>query len=227
MIRLLPLAVIPFLMLAAATRAEEKIAIRTLGLRADEMPEVFVRTGKDYMPLPFSSVQPGETVMALATDPLTLHRSETGPDGKVGYPIAHRVKLPQQAAGILLLGWKNGDGARYVAIRDEFANARYNDWLLINASVHPVAFKSGNTGRPVPLKPGAAITHRIQAGKNEGVEIVAQAPLKGKIRTFYSTFWPVRADRRSVVVFVDDGEKIAVKNISDPLAPAVADKKAD
>lgn len=98
------------------------------------------------------------------------------------------MKLPPQAAGILLLSWKDVENARFVAIKDEFAKALYNDWLLINASVHPVTFKAGDTATPLLLKPGVSTTHRINAAKGEGVEITAQAALKGKVRTFYSTF---------------------------------------
>lgn len=88
---------------------------------------------------------------------------------------------------------------------------------MINASSHPIAFKAGDTAKPLLLKPGVSTTHPVTAAKGEGIEITAQASLKGKVRTFYSTFWPVYADKRSVVVFVDDGTRILVKRISDSL----------
>lgn len=227
MILVPPVCAAVLLALAGVAAASgETIALRTLALRADELPEIFVNMGKEYLPLRFSEVQPAEPVRVLAANPLPIYRRAVGADGKAGFAIVHRVKLPEPAAGILLLGWKQGDGTRLVAIKDEFAKAAYNDWLLINASSLPVAFQAGETATPLLLQPGVSTTHRIRAAKNEGLAVVAQAPIKGKARTFFSTFWPVYADKRSVVVFVDDGEKILVKRISDPLAAADPGKKA-
>jgi hypothetical protein len=217
MIHLIPTILISMLALSGAARAQDKIAVRTLALRPEEIPGLFIHTGKEHSPLGFSAVQPGEVVMAQAANPLPLLRSGTGADGKAAYVVAHKVKLPDQSAGILLLGWKEGEEARFVAIKDEFAKAAYNDWLLINASSRPVAFKAGETATPLLLKPGVSTTHRIGAAKGEGVAVTAQAPIKGKTRTFFSTYWPAYPDKRSVVIFVDDGEKIVCKRISDAL----------
>jgi len=54
-----------------------------------------------------------------------------------------------------------------------------------------------------------------------------QAPLKGKVRTFFSNFWPVYADKRSVVVFVNDNDRIIVKRISDSMAPTIPEKNEE
>jgi len=226
MIRILPTVAASLLVLVGVARSDETIAIRTLALRADEMPELFIHTGKEYLPLGFSAVQPSDTVRAQSANPLPLYRRGAAADGKNGFVIAYHVKLPDRAAGILLLGWKQGEDAHFVAIKDEYSKAGYNDWLLINASSHPVAFKAGEKASPLLLKPGLSTTHRISAAKGEGMAVSAQAPLKGKAKTFFSTFWPVYADKRSVVVFVDDGAKILVKRISDPLAAPVSDKRA-
>jgi hypothetical protein len=226
MIRILTVAAAALLFFNANARGEDgTIAVRTLALRADEMPELFLHTGKEYLPLRFSAVQPTETLQVLAANPLPLYRSGTDANGKAGFIIAHRVKLPDRAAGILLLGWKQGEEPRFVPVKDEFAKAGYNDWLLINASQHPVAFKAGETATPLLLKPGVSVTHRIGAEKGEGIAVTAQAPLKGKVKTFFSTFWPVYADKRSLVVFVDDGTRILVKRISDSLAAPDPAKK--
>ena len=228
MSRILPTVAASLILLAGMVSAsDETLALRTLALRADEMPELFIHTGKEYLPLRFSAVQPSETVKALAANPLTLYRAGVDANGKSGFVIAHRVKLPDQATGILLLGWRQGEDPGFVAIKDEFAKAGYNDWLLINASSQPVAFQPGETATPLLLKPGASTTHRIGAAKGEGIAVTAQAPIKGKARTFFSTFWPVYADKRSVVVFVDDGARILVKRISDPLDTPAPDNESD
>jgi hypothetical protein len=198
----------------------QTIDIRTLAMRAEQMPEVFVKDAKDHVPLQFSSAQPTGVVRALAASPLPLYRRETDADGKQGFVVSQQVKLPDGANGILLLGWIDGDKSRYIAIKDDFAAARFNDWLLVNASTRPVAFRVGDTGKPILLKPGVSTTHRIPVAEGEGATVLAQAPLNGKDKVFYSTYWPVYAGKRSVVLFVDDGPKILVKRISDPLAPA-------
>lgn len=228
MTRLLPTIAAALLLIAGVVRgADETIALRTLALRADEMPELFINTGEQYLPLRFSAVQPAERVRALAANPLPLYRSDHGAESKDGFVVAHSVKLPDRAAGVLLLGWKQGNDPRFVAIKDDFSKAAYNDWLLINASKLPVVFQAGEKATPLLLKPGVSTTHRISAAKGEGVAVTAQAPIKGKARTFFSTFWPVYADKRSVVVFVDDGAKILVKRISDPLHPSQPPKTQD
>ena len=38
-----------------------------------------------------------------------------------------------------------------------------------------------------------------------------------KPAVFYSTYWPARKDRCTVIVFADDGERILVCRISDRL----------
>ena len=198
----------------------QTIGIRTLAMRAGAMPEVHVRDAKGHLPLRFSPVQPSEVVGALTANPLPLYRRETDAKGKEGFVVSQQVKLPDGANGILLLGWADGGKTRYVAIKDDFSAARYNDWLLINASTRPVAFRVGDSGKPILLKPGVSTTHRIPVAEGEGATVLAQAPLDGKDKVFYSTYWPVYAGKRSIVLFVDDGPKILVKRISDSLAPA-------
>ena len=117
------------------------------------------------------------------------------------------------------MGWAAGKETRYVAIDDDFGSARFNDWLLINTGKRPVAFTVGEKSKPVLIAPGASVTHRVGAEKGKGTAVLAQAPIRGKTKTFFSTYWPVHPDKRAVVLFVDDGEKIRVKRITDKLAP--------
>lgn len=158
---------------------------------------------------------------ALAADPLPLYRSEIDAKGNQAFVVAHRVKVPAGASGLLLLGWAVGDQARYVALADDFAAARFNDWLLINASSRPVAFKVGRDAQAVMVASGGSATCRITAPPGQGAAVLAQAPIDGEPKVFFSTYWPVRGDQRTVVVFADDGpDRILVKRISDKLAPA-------
>jgi hypothetical protein len=179
------------------------------------MPEVYLKGPDEYVALEFSAVQPAAAIRAVAVNPLPLYTSEMNDKGQQAFVAGHKVKIPAGSGGILLLGWTDGGQSRYVAIKDNFGSARYNDWLLINAASRPVAFMVGENAKAVVVKPGTSTTHRISARKGEGAAVLAQAPFDGEARTFFSTYWPVYDNRRSVVLFIDDGERIRVKRISD------------
>ena len=202
-----------------ASVSAQTLGVRTLALRSGEMPEVYVKGPKNHILLEFSSVQPGELLQALKANPLPLYTKGMNAEGEEAFKVSSKVKLPSGAKGVLIMGWTAGEETRYVAIEDNFAAARFNDWLLINTGTRPVAFTVGEKARPVMLPPGGSVTHRVGAERGKGTAVLAQAPIRGKTRTFFSTYWPVHPDKRTVVLFVDDGEKIRVKRISDPLAP--------
>lgn len=207
-------------LLAAGAAPGQTIGVRTLALRAGEMPEVFLRGSKDHHPLKFSAVQPSPVVRAAAANPLPIYKSALDQEGKPAFTVVQQVKLPSGAKGVLLLGWSAGDTIRYVAMEDDFGSAGFNDWLLINTTARPIAFKVGEKAAPVQVAPGSSRTYKIATDKNKGAAVLAQAPFDGKAKTFYSTYWPVHAGKRAVVLFVEDGQKIRVKRISDALAPA-------
>jgi hypothetical protein len=218
--RLQTLAIAFLSLLVASLTSAQTISVRTLALRADPLPEVYLQGPKGHHALSFSATQPDEAVQVVAANPLPLYTSGLDSEGKEAFVVAQTVKVPAGAKGILLLAWKSDEETRYVAINDDFATARFNDWLLINAGVKPIAFSVGENSQPAVIAPGAAMTHRIEADKGKGAAVLAQAPFKGKAKTFFSTYWPVHADKRTIVIFVDDGSKIRVKRISDKLAPA-------
>jgi len=196
----------------------QTINVRTLALRAGEMPEVYLRNGEEYEKLRFSAVQPSATVSATRVNPLPLYKLEMDEEGKDVYVVTERIKIPTGARGILLMAWKSGDEARYLAIKDDFRKARFNDWLLINTSKRPIIFKVGEKAKPFIVKPGSSDTYplkKVREGK--GTEVTAHAKFKGKIKLFFSTYWPVFPGNRMVVLFIDDGRKIRVKRISDKL----------
>lgn len=87
MIHILPKIAVSLLLLSLVVRSEEKIAVRTLALRADEMPVLFIHTGTEYLSLDFSAVQPGEIAMALTANPLPLYPST---------PLPQRSRWRQQ-----------------------------------------------------------------------------------------------------------------------------------
>ena len=214
------LATLAFTLTGLCPAPAQTINVRTLALRAEDMPRAYIKGPKDFVPLRFSSVQPGKAVRALAANPLPIYRTEVDAKGKAAHVVADQVNLPVGARGILLLGWSGGGKARYIAVKDDFAAAKYNDWLLINTCSRPVAFKVGEKSKPILLKPGTSTTYRITVAKGEGASVLAQAPFNGKDTIFFSTYWPVYSGKRSVVLFVDDGPKIIARRISDKLTKA-------
>ena len=217
MIRQVLVVIIVPLLLSGWVGAQETIAVRTLALRTGDMPDVHLRGVKEHVALEFSAIQPGEMLRAMAANPLPLYLREADSRGNEAWVVAHRVKIPAGAKGILLLAVPDGDQSRFLAINDDFAGARYNDWLLINASSKPIAFAVGEKAKPVLIASGTSVTHRVTVTRGQGTVVLAQAPIDDKPTVFYSTYWPVYDDRRTVVLFADSGPKILVKRISDML----------
>lgn len=204
--------------LLAGAAGAQATKVRVLALKSGDFPELFLRGAEAHLPIRFSNIQPGEVMPALRANPLPIYRRDTNDEGEEIYVVAHKVKLPSGSGGILLLAWKAGDELRFVAIEDNFGSARYNDWLLINTGARPIAFKVGEDTKPIIVKPGSSSSYRIRAEKGSGATVLAQAPFDGESKTFFSTFWPVYANKRTIVLFVDDGEKIRVKRISDKVS---------
>ncbi len=203
---------------ASGVAQQSMISVRPMALQAGEMPEIHLMGENGRQPVTFSAAQPGEPILARTATPLPLYESRTDPEGNREWVVSQRVRIPAGAREILLLGWPSGDGARYIAIADDFSQARFNDWLLINASSRSVAFAAGEEARPVVVRPGNSDTHRFNLRENEGVAVRAYTPVNDEPTVFYSTYWPVRQDRRSVILFADDGERILVRRIADRLA---------
>ena len=156
----------------------QTLGLRSLNLGKEELPEVFVRGEENHILLRFSRRQPTKAVEVLrANTTLPIYRRETNEDGEETFAVADKVKVPSGAKGILLLAWAKGDGVRYVAIEDNFAAARFDRWLLINAGSRPVALQVGEGTKPVVIKPGSSTTHKIEApGGNSAQSMKLHGP---------------------------------------------------
>lgn len=215
------LSVALFSLAGSVSSIAQKISVRTMAMNPAKMPELFFKTEGDepLTEVPWPARQPSASIVALRDGSLPLYRSESNEDGKETISVAQRVKVPAGASEILLLGWADGDKVRFRAIKDDFLGADFNDWLLINFSSKVIAFKVGEKSRPIKVESGGSELYRISVPKNKGATAVGQASIRGKIRTFYSTFLPVKDGQRSMMLFTDDGEKIRAKRIVDELAP--------
>jgi len=205
---------------AARAAGEKTIGVRTLAIGPVDPAEMFMQGAKGYQAVRFSDVQPSAPVRVVFKNPLPVFLPKTGPDGKESYAVAGSAKLPAGARGLLLLCWQSGNTVKFKAIRDDFDSAGAGDWMLVNAADKAVAFKLGKDAKPIRVAPGASRVYRIGAAKNKGAAVTAAIPAgkDGKEwKLFFSTYWPVYADKRCLVLFVSDGEKIRVKRITDKI----------
>ncbi len=203
-----------------AAAAEKTLGVRTLMLESGELPETYLKGAKGHLPVRFSNIQPSKPLRVLYKNPLPIFRTGTDPEGNEVFTEVGSAKLPPNARGILLLCWQSGDTTRFKAIRDDFDSARSGEWMLINATTKPIAFRIGKDTKAIRVAPGSSETHRISAKANKGAAVTAATPAGKEWKMFFSTYWPVYADKRCLVLFVADGEKIRVKRITDRIVKA-------
>jgi hypothetical protein len=206
------------LMSGIAWAQEPSVSVRTLQLATGEMPDswVLVANEKEPVKLTWLTAQPTEPLRVVIEEgKLKLFRYSMGETGNMVVDDVRLIPLPEAAAEVLLLAWTSDGKGRYVAIKDYFLQAKFDDWIAINTSPHPVAVRAGRTSDPVRVDPGKSIVFRPKIEEGKGVEIIAQSPHKGKPKTFLSTYWPAFAGQRTMIVFYWDGERMRAKRIGD------------
>jgi len=197
----------------------EQIEVRTLSLIPGEIPECFVEGKEGLEPLAFSTIQPTPPVELKVEGHLPIYRADAPEPGKPGPPLAAKVKLPGSKE-VLLLVMNVGRELRFVALEDNIGAAGPADWMLINATTRPIAFRVGGAGDPVRINPGTSKLERIRAKEDQGAAVEAHALFDDGPKKIYSTYWAIRAGKRSIVLFVESGEKIKVKQITEAIGGA-------
>lgn len=205
------------LLVGSAWSQNPTVSLRTLQLGEGNLPEswVVVKDAKEPVKLTWQTSQPTEPLQVLHDGQLKLFRYSLDPTGKAKADDVRAVKLPDGADEVLLLVWPNGDQSRYVAIKDQFLKADFNDWMAINASPNPVAIQAGSKSMPVKVEPGKSVIFKPDIEEGKGVEMIAMAPRKGELKTFLSTYWPAFAGQRTLILFYDDGDRMCAKRIGD------------
>lgn len=197
-----------------------EINMRTLALvKTGDLQERYVKVGQEYLALSFSYTQPGEVLPVFADESsLPLYESVESNRGMVSYRMVMEVKLPAGAKGVLLLGWMSSEGPRYLAVDDDYLSAKYDKWLLINTASKDVAFRIGDDNKPLILPANSVRNYKLTAPEGTGVSVIGKAKWGEEVKTFYSTYWPVRANERGIVIFFyHKGERIALRKITDTL----------
>lgn len=205
-------------MLAVSLCAQDlTISLRTMQLGGGKMPDLYVKAANAKEPAKISwlDTQPTEPIQVIHDGSLKLLRQITDAEGKSALEIAADVKLPSGAKEVLLLAWESDGSAKYIAIQDQFLNAKFNDWMAINTSRNPVAILAGDDGKPVRVDAGSSVIFQPNIEEGKGVKILAQAARDGEVKPFLSTYWPAFEKQRTMIIFYDDGEKMRARRIGD------------
>ncbi len=195
------------------------IEVRVLALgNAVNMPERFLSTEEGYEKLSFSNRKPSEIIEANTGELLPIFERAKDPNAESEYSIAEQVNLPKGSKSVLLLCWVSKEGGlRYYPINNSIKGADYNDWLMVNTTSKTVGFQIGQKQKPVFLKPKGIKNYKVVAEKGKGVPVVGRAKFNGEIDTFYSTYWRIRGNERSIIIFTEVGNKIKAIKIGDRL----------
>lgn len=208
-----------FALIGIASAQAEKVSLRTLQLGGNEMPESWVQVAdaKEPVKVTWWTTQPTEPLSVLHEGSLKFYRYGQNAEGKPILEVSEIIKLPPSAKEVLLLGWTTKDGVtKYLAIEDQFLNAKFNDWLAINTSPNPVVFLAGEKNKPLSIGPGKSLIFSPNIQEGKGVKILAQSKRGDeKMKIFFSTYWPAFAKQRTMILFYDDGEKMRARRIGD------------
>lgn len=199
--------------------AQQKISVRTMALSGIESDPLFFATQGDekWVPVDWSRRQPSMPAVTFAQEGvLPLFRMEMDPEGKSAYKVAHPVKIPAGAKEILLFAWMVEGKLQLQPVDDDFLGKQHNRWLLINFSGKEIAFRVGDESKPILLKSKASKLYTINVDENKPASILGQARIRGtEPKLFYSSYFPVKAGRRTIVIFTDEGDKIRTKLVAD------------
>ncbi|MCW1886674.1 hypothetical protein OKA04_18190 [Luteolibacter flavescens] len=115
-------------------------------------------------------------------------------------------KLPAGESGsflLLVLSDKKGQW-KILPVADDASRFAAGDRFMINATVAPVAVRFDK--QRIRLDPGRSSYFKSPVGKAEGdkIEIEMFQEVKGALKPFNSTYWPVAKDLRTVVLIYPD-----------------------
>lgn len=211
----LPFYLLFFIQLPLAAQSE-KLSIRTLSLHAVKMPELFTPDGKTLLPLTFSNVEPSKPFEVNRLNGLPIYTTPIIADDKA--PPSYIVKLPGTAPAILLLAWLGPEGTPvFLAFPDVSATAGRKDWMVINSTSKHIAMQIGADKKPVAVKAGSQKSIHVDVPANVGSAVTIAAMMEDSWKPFYKTYWAIYEDKRCLILIIQDGEKMRVKQIFEDL----------
>lgn len=203
--------------LSAQTRFT--VGVRTLALDQNiTQAERYVKTKEGYETLVFMIRHPGEIIEAYVDETgLPIFRKIQVPGQQDTYQVASSVNFTEGAKSILVLGWGLPENERYLSVDDNLLGAGYNDWLMINTSSRTVGLRIGKGEKPFMIEPNRIEKCKVASPEGLGAAVLGRAKFDGEVKTFYSTYWPIRSGERSIVVFFEQGDRMRLRKISDTL----------
>jgi len=205
------------LVIPALAQVKSEVSVRTLQLGSGEMPEAWVNVSGEKEPVKVTWLgsQPTRPLNVIHNGSLDLLHYPNRSEENAKPELLRTVALPADSGEVLLLGMADGKAGKYVAIKDSFIDAKFNDWMAINTSGQTVAFIAGEDPKPVVLKAGASTIFHPKTEERTGVKFIAKAERKGEIITFYSTYLPAFSGQRTLIIFYHDGKRMRAKRIGD------------
>lgn len=205
--------------LGLAQNEPRPISVRTMAMNSIESDTLFFASSGDekWVEVNWSQRQPSKPVETFTNrGVLSLFSEDTDPKAKSPYKIAHQVKITPGAKEILLFGLMKDDKLQLLPIVDDFLGAKYDRWLMINFSSREIAFRVGSDSKPILLKSKDSKIYKISVAENTGATVLGQAKIRGsEPKTFYSSYYPVKKGRRTMVFFADDGDRIITRFVVD------------
>lgn len=197
--------------------APARLRLRSFLLQGDEAQMLHFWDGEEMKSQRASLIQPSGELVLPYRSPLPVFREgELPEDGSAPTPM-DRVDLPEGVERVLLLVRKTEEGFSFFAMEDSLHSADERDWMFFNMSARPVAFMIGEGTEPVMLPPRSHFTHRVNPQAGGGTPVMAAARFEGDVKTFYSTYWPMQAKRRTLVLLAPQGDGIQVRRIVERL----------
>jgi hypothetical protein len=195
-----------------------KLSLRTLSLVPVEMPEFHTLAGNGLVPLKFSHIEPSKPALVDRLEGgLPIYTGPTVPED--GSPPPHLVKLPGEAKSILLIAWMGeGNKPQFLAFPDDTATAGRKDWMVINATSKHIAMQIGKDSKPLSVKAGSQQGIRVDVPANVGSAVTIAAMLEDSWKPFYTNYWAIYEDKRCLILIVQNGEKMTVRQIFEDIA---------
>jgi hypothetical protein len=180
---------------------------------------LYLRDGEEIKSLRASPIQPSAAIRIRGREVLELFdRPGPGDDGAPPSRVA-AIRIPEGSTHLLLLVLVEEEDTRYVVMEDDLHRADARDWMFLNMTASAIVFQIGEDTEPVLIAPRSRFAHRAPSEAAGNLPVRAAARHEGEVELFYSTFWPMRPDRRTMVLFVPDGDRIRLRRIVEPVTP--------
>ena len=196
------------------------INFRTLALSAGIDLELYFNSGSDFKQLSASHYRPSSVEKAKLNEDqnLSLYKKIQNEDGVVEFVFEKQIKIPAESEQVLLIIAETSGRVGVFAASDNLSKD-HREWLFVNTTRTQLAFQLGDGSNPISLPPGDSVRYLVdvEAGRGAAIRIAAYKE-KGWDRV-YSTYWPIYEDQRSLVICLQDGERIRVRNFFESVLP--------